>query len=50
MKRLVVGVVLASILLSLAGCIIVDRDGRGWDHHGGGERHGEYHEEHEGRR
>ena len=49
MKRLVMGMVLVSILLSLAGCLVVDRDDRGWDHDRG-ERHEEHHEEHEERR
>ncbi len=47
MKRLIMGIVLAAMLLPLTGCLIVDRD-RWGDGHGGYERH-ERHEEHEER-
>ncbi len=48
MKQLIMVVVLATILLPLAGCLVVDRDGWGWGHRGEG--HEERHEEHQERR
>jgi hypothetical protein len=45
MKRVVMGAVLLTMLLSLSGCIFVDRDDGG-GRHGGYDRH-EGHEHHD---
>ena len=44
MKRLIMGIVLVTMLVSLAGCFIVPDGDRGRDHDRG-ERHEEHHEE-----
>jgi predicted small lipoprotein YifL len=44
MKRLIMGMILAAILASLAGCIIVPDHDRGRDHDRD-ERHEEHHED-----
>lgn len=44
MRRLTMGIILITVLASLAGCFFVDRDGRR-DGRDGYERHEEHHEE-----